>query len=152
MSSVLLSSAHHEAAPTSSNICFVWLCMLGESQGDCSSFSHWGCFGVELEHSPTKSTKICSSLSFFMGSPTCHSCVTTNWKVTFSNYDYCLRSSHEHPHIHSAIVSPRTGSLLQLRATNLSSVLFHFLGGLCLPMDSGYLHCKLLELGGIFAV
>lgn len=32
-------------------------------------FSHWGRFGVELKHSATKPTKICSSLSFYMGSP-----------------------------------------------------------------------------------
>lgn len=75
-------------------------------------FSHWECFGVELEHSPTKSTKICGSLFFYIGSPTCHSCVTANWNFNFSNYNFCLRSRYKHSHIYSAILSPKTGSLL----------------------------------------
>lgn len=36
MSNVFLSSAHREASSsTSSNTCFLWLCTLAESQGDC---------------------------------------------------------------------------------------------------------------------
>lgn len=83
MSSVLLSSGHHEAASTSSNTCLFGFACWVKARVTVLPFTHWGCFGVELEHSPTKSTKICSSLSFYMGSPTCYSCVTANGNFNF---------------------------------------------------------------------
>lgn len=96
-----LSSTHYEASPfTSSNAWFLWLGILGKSQGDCcpSLFTlrtFWCWTGAQSK----KSTKICNSLAFYTGSHTCHSCMTANWNY-FSNYYYCLRSSHKYSYIY----------------------------------------------------
>lgn len=81
--------------------------------------SHWGHFGVGLEHSPTKSTKICNSLAFYTGSHTCHSCMTANWNY-FSKYYYCLRSSHKYSYIYR-VHAPRILFLRELGKTKAFS-------------------------------